>query len=473
MKHILILFTDQQRFDTIGSFGNKAIQTPNLDELAAQSVVFNHCITPSPVCVPARLSMLSGQYPARTGCNNNNQKMVYQGEGFYSRITRQGWQSCCVGKMHYFPDLYCSLGFEKRCTQEEMANPKDDYFNYIREKYPYVFDIHGMRSEMYYVPQISPYAPADHPTQWVADRSIEYIEQCDTDRNMFLVSSFIHPHPPYCPPAPWNKLYRQDPPEPYNPDQDTLEGYWELIGDRHSIKRLMISEQDLLRMKNYYYACVSFVDYQIGRIVNALKKKGIYEDTLILFASDHGDLMGDFGACGKRCMVEPVCHIPFMVRYPGKQHQVREDVCSLIDVAPTLLKYAGIPYDTDEFDGIDLFGGGRHEYVFSQYDCGKEGTYMVTDGINKLVHHPKTGRYFYFDTVPENHDTYSEDNAEAQKLKTLLDAYCRSDASIINGIGGGTTEPKAKHPHYVGRMDHKYLHDLEMAEIPEPYNIDL
>ena len=82
MKHILILFTDQQRYDTIGAFGNSHIQTPNLDALARDSVCFDSCVTPSPVCVPARLSLFSGQYPARTGCNNNNTEKCYDGEGF-------------------------------------------------------------------------------------------------------------------------------------------------------------------------------------------------------------------------------------------------------------------------------------------------------------------------------------------------------------------------------------------------------
>ena len=105
MKHILVLFTDQQRFDTVAALGNPWIQTPNLDALARESVVFEHCVTPSPVCVPARLSMYFGQYPARTGCNNNMDS-AYSGKGFYGRITSQGYQSCCVGKMHHLWDPY-------------------------------------------------------------------------------------------------------------------------------------------------------------------------------------------------------------------------------------------------------------------------------------------------------------------------------------------------------------------------------
>ena len=206
MKHIVVIFTDQQRADTIGAMGNAAIQTPHLDALAADSVVFERCYTPSPVCVPARLSMFSGLYPARTGCNNNNAQAAYQGEGVYAAITRAGYQSCGVGKMHHLLDPYGSMGFGRRITQEELSDPRDDYTKFILEHHPRVFDYHGMRSEMYYVPQISPLPPEDHPTQWVGDRSIEYIRQCDPSRPIFLMTSFIHPHPPYCPPAPWNKL---------------------------------------------------------------------------------------------------------------------------------------------------------------------------------------------------------------------------------------------------------------------------
>ena len=324
-KHILVLFTDQQRYDTIGALGNDRIQTPNLDALVRDSVAFEHCTTPSPVCVPARLSMLSGQYPARTGCNNNNAENNYDGEGFYARLTESGYQSCCVGKMHHLPDPYGPLGFEKRWTQEELSEPEDDYTKFIQENYPWIIDYNGMRSEMYYVPQISQLPAKDHPTQWIGDKSVDFINNCDPDRPMLLVSSFIHPHPPYCPPSPWQKLYREDPPAPLDVPKEDLDQFWDMIGDRCGCERLMMSRQDILRSKNFYYACVSFVDYQIGRIIQALKDKGMYEDTLILFSSDHGDMMGDYNAIGKRAMVDSSAHIPFIIHYPGQEPGFRKD----------------------------------------------------------------------------------------------------------------------------------------------------
>ena len=128
--NVLFLFTDQQRFDTIHALGNERIITPALDEIAEAATVFDCCYTSSPVCVPARFSLFSGKYPARTGCNNNNASYVFDGEGFYAQFTKNGYQTCSVGKMHH-PDTYASMGFEKRWTQEELHNPDDDYTKFM------------------------------------------------------------------------------------------------------------------------------------------------------------------------------------------------------------------------------------------------------------------------------------------------------------------------------------------------------
>ncbi len=145
-KHILFLFTDQQRRDTIHELGNADIQTPSFDALARESTVFDCAMTPSPVCVPARMSMLSGQYPARTGCTNNNKNLAYTGKGVYDTLTKAGYQSCCVGKMHHVTDYYGSIGFSKRYTQEELSAPEDDYTQFIMKIYPYVSDYKGVRT---------------------------------------------------------------------------------------------------------------------------------------------------------------------------------------------------------------------------------------------------------------------------------------------------------------------------------------
>ena len=279
-KHVLMFFTDQQRYDTIHALGNDEIVTPALDQLRGDAIVYDKCYTPSPVCVPARLSMLSGQYCARTGNNTNNKAQVYNGEGFYSEFTKAGYNSCCIGKMHYYTDLYAPMGFKKRLSQEEMAHPDDDYTKWLKASpYKNVFDYNGQRTELYYIPQVSQLPMEAHPTQWVGDRSVEFIESCNPDEPMFLVSSFIHPHPPFCPPAPWNKMYRHPIRRAFQPED--RDSYEDLLRNRYTLDALGISPRRLELLNQHYYACISFVDYQVGRIIQALKDKGMYEDTII------------------------------------------------------------------------------------------------------------------------------------------------------------------------------------------------
>ena len=477
-KHILFLFTDQQRRDTIHELGNADIQTPSFDALARESTVFDCAVTPSPVCVPARMSMLSGQYPARTGCTNNNKNLAYTGKGVYDALTKAGYQSCCVGKMHHVTDYYGSIGFSKRYTQEELSAPQDDYTQFIMKNYPYVFDYNGVRTEMYYVPQVSPLPPEAHPTQWVADKSLEYLDSVDPSKPVFLMSSFIHPHPPFCPPAPWNKLYRDDLSLPYVPEH--IEDFAELVHGRFKLDNMGVSERQIILLKNYYYACVSFVDYQIGRIITKLKEKGMYDDTMIIFSTDHGELLGDYNCMGKRTMVDAAAHIPLMIRRPGDKPHHCKDLVSLVDIASTLLSYAGIPYDSAEFDGLDMFGNQKHDVVFSQYATRKKGAYMVCDGTEtgagKLVYNAPDDRYYFFDTFPDDRDKYEElkDTEHVKSLKARLDAYRASEVLMDPHPASAEKQTGGKNnTHYAGRLDHVMRHDEEAGRIPPGYTIDL
>lgn len=471
-KHILFIFTDQQRRDTIRALGNENIQTPSLDAIANTSTVYENAITPSPVCVPARLSMYAGQYPARTGCNNNYKDLAYKGDGFYSELTRAGWQTCAVGKMHHSSDPYSLMGFTKRYTQEEMSHPDDDYTKYIKENYPYVFDYNGQRSEFYYVPQVSQLPAEAHPTQWVGDRSIDFLDEADPEKNVFLMASFIHPHPPFCPPAPWNKLYRDDLELPFRPEG--YEKLKKLVSKSLSCERMCINDRELIRLKNSYYACISFVDYQIGRIVAKLKEKGMYEDTMIVFSTDHGELLGDYDNMGKRSMLDAAAHIPLLIHMPGQTERVYDNTpVSLVDIAPTFLDYAGIGYDKAEYDGLSILGEDKHEYVYSQYSYGKKGAYMVYDGQYKLVYNGPEDRYYFFDSYPEAEDKFDPENEEVKRLKRLLDAY--KDSDVVKGEDRFVYNfaNRKRYPNQGSRMDHDHRHEEEAARIPEGYTIDL
>ena len=476
-KHILIIMTDQCRADALGAYGCEYAQTPALDGLAAGSAVFERAVTPSPVCVPARLCMMSGRYCVNTGNATNNKAKAWNGKGFYSMLTEAGYDSYQVGKMHYVWDSYGTLGFAHRKTQEEMSNPGDDYTNFIMSSpYRNVFDYNGHRSEMYYVPQVSQLPAEYHPTAWVGDRMVEYIERCDPSKPVFLMSSFIHPHPPFCPPAPWNKLFRRDDlPGPFVPPETPQLKY--LLDPNLSGEALDLSRLDLLRLKNFYYACLSFVDYHAGRILDALKRKGMYDDTLIVFTSDHGECLGDYYNMGKRTMMSCASRIPLMVKIPGREGCRRSDAVSLVDLAPTLLDWAGVPYDPSLFDGRSILdGSGGREFVYSQYGWGKTGTWMIAGDCDKLIFNAATDRYAYFDGTPERFDRYDPSVPRIARMKELLDAHVASDVTVSPPKAPGAEKPgkgKKLHRFGVARMDHFARADEERARIPEGYTIDL
>ncbi len=473
-KHFLLLFTDQQRRDTIHALGNENIVTPALDSIANEAVVFDRAYTPSPVCVPARASMFAGQYCARTGNNTNNRTKVYSGEGFFSEFTKAGYNTCCIGKMHYNFDLYGKMGFRTRLTQEEMANPElDDYTKWLKASpWKNVFDYNGQRTEMYYVPQVSQLPVEAHPTQWVGDRAVEFIENCDPDAEpVFLTASFIHPHPPFCPPAPWNKMYRELRTEPFVPEDP--DSYELMMRNRYTLDAFGISPRRLELLRSYYYCCVSFVDYQIGRIIKALKDRGMYDDTVIVFTSDHGEMLGDYRSMGKRTMVDAASNIPFLIRVPGQKHKIRHDPASLVDLAPTLLSAAGIGYDGGEYDGVDLFSD-RHDLVFSQYCNGEAGLYMAASGYDKIVYSAMGDRWFYFDSFPDAENKFDMSNPRVAYLKQRLEKYIASDV-CPERIDKPPVRPydQPKYSFYPQWDDHINTFAEEYARMPEGYPIKL
>ncbi|MBQ2513208.1 MAG: sulfatase-like hydrolase/transferase [Clostridia bacterium] len=474
--NVLFIFTDQQRRDTISALGNPFIVTPAPDSIATapDTYVFDRCYTPSPVCVPARLAMFAGQYCSRTGNNNNNAVSVYEGEGFFKRFTDAGYDTCCIGKMHYRKDPYGPMGFRRRLVQEEMADPRDDYMKWLRgTPYRNVFDYNGQRTELYYIPQVSQLPSEAHPTQWIGDRAVEFIN--GTGRSgepFFLFASFIHPHPPFAPPSPWNKMYRSRVSPAFVPEDE--DSYRDLLRNRYTLDALAISPRRRELLVQHYYACVSFVDYQIGRIVAALKERGLYENTIIVFSSDHGELLGDYRSMGKRTMLDAASNIPLLIRVPGCTGGIRHDPASLVDMAPTLLSACGIGYPGGEFDGVDLMSG-RHDLVFSQYESGPAETCMAASGTDKLVWSAIGGRYFYFDSFPDGKDRFDLSLPRVRELKERLDAYMASDRCPAPTEGPARKSPLLQEygSFYAPLDDHCSTMEEERARMPEGYPITL
>lgn len=414
--NILLITTDQQRADTIAALGNPQLETPTLDRLVAEGTAFTRCYTPSPVCVPARHALATGLPPHIINCFDNGvDEMPFT--SLMERLQTHGYQTHGVGKMHFSPDPWRNWGFESRDTSEEIQlimSEQDDFCRFLRENgFDHVKEPHGVRSEMYYVPQPSQLPERLHNTTWVADRSFEFLNRRDQNRPFFLWTSFIKPHPPFEVPTPWDKLYRAaEMLPPFRPEGfEGLLTYWNHFQNRYKYRDKGYDEMLVRTMKASYYACISFIDHHVGRIFEGLGEE--IDDTLIIFTSDHGELLGDYGSFGKRSMLDAAARVPMLVRYP--------EICAanfqcdipttLLDIFPTCLSLAGDTEWQVSQEGRNLAhvaaGTAQRDTVYSQYSHGPKGLYTAITKNLKYLYSAADNREWLFDLRLDPRETHN------------------------------------------------------------------
>jgi choline-sulfatase len=489
--NILLFFTDQQRADTVHALGNDIIQTPHLDRLCREGVAFERAYSPSPVCVSARCALIHGLYAHRTGCFENGYPMPQDRLTLMEALRQAGYRTHGVGKMHFSPDPWALRGFQTRRHQEELTWTvgEDHYLQYLQAKgYDTVFDPMGQRSEMYYVPQISQLPARDHPTAWAADRGIEFLESHDGAQPFFLMTSFIHPHPPFSPPTPWNKLYRTAhmPHAKQSPNNAALMTFINRHQNRYKYRDQGIDRNLVRTLRAFYWACVSFIDYHVGRVLECLESRGWLDNTLILFTSDHGEFLGDYDCFGKRSMLDSAARIPLIARLPGRFEggQVCRRPVSLIDVMPTALAAAGLP--PGDLDGEDLLrvleGRSRREYVLSQHERGAQAIYMIATDTAKYFYSAPDQREYLLDHAsdPDERVNFADDSAHCRTLEDLrarIISHLERDG-LDDALDGKAwkTYPRREMPADPGAgllfQDSPAAADRE-GEMPPPYHVSL
>lgn len=452
--NILFLFADQQRFDTIAALGNPLIHTPHLDRLVHEGTAFTRAYSPSPECVPARACLITGYYPGRTGCYANDFPMpAEQTPTFMSFLRDADYRVHGIGKCHFTPDPYALRGFETRDVQEEMQEDRfrDDYARWLVENgWGDVLEPHGVRGEMYYVPQPSVLPEKAHPTRWVGDRALDFLDSvADTDRPWCLYGGFVHPHPPFAPPVPWHKIYRApDMPLPDLPEnRDELLSFINYHQNRYKYRDRGLDLNLIRCMRAYYYACITFIDSQVGRILQRLEQMGQLDRTLIVYSADHGEYLGDYGCFGKRGMHDVSARIPLIARWPGGvQMGTRcERPVSLVDLAPTFVEAAGVTVPEKTFDGISLQsvrdGSAMRDWVYSQYQHAGDGLYMATNAHWKYVYSAPDQREYLFDLDRDpreqiNLATSPESANELETLRLRCQDWARQQGQLAALEGG-------------------------------------
>jgi arylsulfatase A-like enzyme len=448
--NILFIFTDQQRGDTLGTL-NPVMRTPVMNRLCSEGTTFTNAYTPVPVCVPARCSLIFGQYAHRTDCFENGfdmPEMTPERPTFMTMLAEAGYQTHGVGKMHFRPDPWALLGFESRDYVEGgPKSPKgSNYLTWLHDRgYDHIVDQNGVRGEMYYIPQPAQMPASAHSSSWVADCSIEYLKERDPSRPFFLWSSFEDPHPPFTPPVPWNKLYRgPSMPLPKRPpDMENLWIWVNRVQNRYKYRDAGIDDNLVRMIKAYYYATVSFIDYNVGRILSYLEDTGDLDNTLILWTSDHGEYLGDYDCFGKRTFMKSAANVPLIVRYPERFQagsQV-ETPASLVDVMPTFLGVSDIEANQFDLHGVDLAAlaadPGMREIVFGQYQRGRKASYMALSRRWKYIYAASDQREYLFDLLIDPDETRNR----AQTLGYLESTEAMRDALIGFLRQEGYTEP--------------------------------
>ena len=439
-KNILLVFTDQQRYDTIEALGNSVIKTPVLNSLFENGVSFDRAYTPCPVCIPARFSMHTGQMPHRVNCFYNH-KTSNDKISFMEILKENGYQTHGVGKMHFAQEdrpVETLWGFESRDVSEGQSDINQFKTHIDNNGYSHVCEPLGLKSDMYYIPQPSQLPERLHNTTWVADKSIEFLEKRDENRPFMLMTSFVKPHPPFETPTPWNKLYRG--PEmtlPKRPDDsENLITFWNKFQNRYKYRDQGIDDNLMRQIKAAYYSSISFIDYNLGRLIDYMNQKGLTEDTLIIFTADHGEMLGDYNCVGKRNFLDASARIPMLVSHPDLPKGMRcSKPVNLVDILPTFLDYADIKNDED-YSGKSLLkivnGSIERDITFGQYHKDEYAMYMAVTENYKYIYSAPDQKEWFFDLKTDNEETRNKANnpmyiKEKENMRNRLMNYFKED----------------------------------------------
>ena len=432
--NILVLMTDQQRWDALGCAGNRKIRTPNMDALAASGVYFRNALTPTPICVAARMSLITGHRISRTHWSANGALPGPMPElpTMMTLLMRAGYWTQGVGKMHFFGRHY---GLQDLLTMEECAAHRvdDDYLCHlhaygVRTRFP-----QGIRDLLYFQPQTCGIPEAHSKNRWVADRSVAFLREHVRYRGgqpFFLWSSWIAPHPPFAPCEPYDAMY--DPAEmdlPVYAERPISSLPPDLYPHRGRLDGAHRDADRIRRIRALYYGQVSHVDDAMGQILSELDALGLADNTVVLFLSDHGDMLGDHGLSQKNCPYEPSARIPMMLRWPGRTEagRVCDDLVGLTDVLPTLTEELHLPYPQDDgpLTGESLLGadgGGlarvRDAYVMD-YGHGASRWISVRTQTHKYAFFARGGMEELYDLDADPHEMHNVSGEQADLTAEL------------------------------------------------------
>jgi arylsulfatase A-like enzyme len=381
--NFVFIVMDQFRFDCLSLLNHKVVKTPNIDSLAKKSVVFKNSYCATMACGPARASIFTGMYSDSHGMKNNSMNLTPESRAVLPEILKgNGYDTALVGKLHLKP-IKRDFGFRYilRHDAPYTSYDKDEaldsaYIKYLQstvykdnpEKIIELFtkDEDSLSTdEERFILGRNHVDEEHHETAWVARESIKYLKsERDKDKPFFLNCSFYGPHQPYACPGRWGRMY--------DPDKIPLpDDFYFDVEDKPIIKNSFHYERMLSRKKDgwgekeykkilcHYYGYISMIDHSVGKIIEALKEEALFDNTMIVLTSDHGDFAGQYGLFYKGTAHEGSTHIPMIVRHPESKlsGQACGNYVNSIDLFATFLAQAGValPEGSESVDFSELF----------------------------------------------------------------------------------------------------------------------
>jgi arylsulfatase A-like enzyme len=403
--NILLIVTDQQRADHVGFGGNDIVRTPHLDALAARGTVFDRALVANPICMPNRSSILTGRVPSAHGCIFNDRSLSWNVNTFPRELRKAGYETALIGKSHL------QHGLSRNVHRDATAAPAsfltepvgwDTWEN--AERYLdgpvdvptpfYGFDHveltigHGDQVTGHHYrwalakgadPKLltqdwGPESPAKrrsdewwqvfepqipeelYSTTFVTERTISWLEATSRDEPWMLQCSFPDPHHPFTPPGRWFDAYRpEDMPvsasfdDPLTDAPKHLRTFRKLKPSKNVVQMFGPTRAQLQHATAAEYGMIEMIDAGVGRVLEAVERLGMADDTIIVFTSDHGDMFGDHGLMLKGTMHYEGCiRVPLVIAQPGRTGTRSSALASSLDLAQTLLELADVPV----FDGM-------------------------------------------------------------------------------------------------------------------------
>ena len=416
--NIIFVIADQWRGDCLGVTGHPVVETPNLDMVARRGVVFSAAYSSCPSCIAARASIFTGLSPASHGRLGYRDKVPWRYDHMLPQVLGEsGYQTYCIGKTHFYPQR-SHYGFQGLESYEGAQNFDgryvNDYHEWLKEQTA------GRGDE--YLPGLShngwPARPSHLPEElhnntWIATRAIEFLKRRDPNRPFFLNLSFHRPHPPIDPPKLYWDMYanKEFPPIPIG---DWAERFAEPV-DSVDAFRGEFDPLHIDRARRGYYAQISHIDNQIGRVLNTLARMRP-GPTAVVFTADHGEMLGDHHHFRKSFAYEGSARVPLIIgtTEPATRESCIEPTTAVLeDLYPTILDIAGVdvPGGSDRIDGLSLIpllerdGGTKSQisgrpFVHGEHSAcyhPENAMQFLTDGREKYIWNPVTGAEQFFD----------------------------------------------------------------------------